>query len=353
MKLVVERASDRVRRRAHGRRPRGRDHPGLAVALKLRRDQGAVRRDDRHPSHRGGGVRHAAREGGGGVSAAPLVTGIIPVRDRAGLVARAIDSALAQSGPELELIVVDDGSSDATPAVLAGYGERIVAVRQPPSGRSAARNAGIAAARGDLDRVPRFRRRVAAGQARAPARVPRGASRRRDERARARAHPLGRPGRADVAGPGQRGSARVVPRDGRSLRVRAERGDGAHRRRARGGRLRRGFDGTEDLEFALAVAQRHRSRCFPTASRATTCTPARPAAAGSRAATRRSSAITSSARRIARRAIACARSSRATSCRRPSAPRRATSGSLLREAAEIDPGVRLRAAWLRQRFAWG
>ena len=71
------------------------------------------------------------------------------MRDRAGLVARAIDSALAQAGPAFELIVVDDGSTDATPAVLSGYGEKIVALRRPPSGRSAARNAGIAAARGE------------------------------------------------------------------------------------------------------------------------------------------------------------------------------------------------------------
>jgi glycosyltransferase involved in cell wall biosynthesis len=83
------------------------------------------------------------------VREAPRISGIIPVRDRAGFVARAIDSALSQGGPALELIVVDDGSTDATPAVLAGYGEKIVALRRPPAGRSAARNAGIAAARGE------------------------------------------------------------------------------------------------------------------------------------------------------------------------------------------------------------
>jgi glycosyltransferase involved in cell wall biosynthesis len=77
------------------------------------------------------------------------VSGVIPVRDRAALVGRAIDSALAQQSVAFELIVVDDGSKDATPAVLAGYGERIVAVSQPPTGRSAARNAGIARARGE------------------------------------------------------------------------------------------------------------------------------------------------------------------------------------------------------------
>jgi glycosyltransferase involved in cell wall biosynthesis len=56
---------------------------------------------------------------------------------------------LAQTLPPLEVIVVDDGSTDATPAVLAAYGDRIRVIRQKNSGVAVARNAGIAAARGE------------------------------------------------------------------------------------------------------------------------------------------------------------------------------------------------------------
>jgi glycosyltransferase involved in cell wall biosynthesis len=74
---------------------------------------------------------------------------VIPTYNYARFVGRAIDSALEQPGPTREVIVVDDGSTDHTPDVLAAYGDRIRAIRQTNQGVSAARNAGIAAARGD------------------------------------------------------------------------------------------------------------------------------------------------------------------------------------------------------------
>jgi glycosyltransferase involved in cell wall biosynthesis len=74
---------------------------------------------------------------------------IIPTYNRAHCVGEAIESALAQTLPPHEVIVVDDGSTDETPAVLAAFGDRIRAIRQTNAGVSAARNAGIAAARGD------------------------------------------------------------------------------------------------------------------------------------------------------------------------------------------------------------
>jgi len=75
---------------------------------------------------------------------------IIPTYDRAREVGAAIASVLAQTRPALEIIVVDDGSTDETPDVLARYGECVRVVRQENQGVAAARNAGIAVARGDL-----------------------------------------------------------------------------------------------------------------------------------------------------------------------------------------------------------
>jgi glycosyltransferase involved in cell wall biosynthesis len=78
------------------------------------------------------------------------VSVVIPTHNRAACIRQAIDTALAQTSPPLEVIVVDDGSTDETPRILAEYGGRIRVIRQPNAGVSVARNAGIAAAAGDL-----------------------------------------------------------------------------------------------------------------------------------------------------------------------------------------------------------
>jgi glycosyltransferase involved in cell wall biosynthesis len=80
----------------------------------------------------------------------PLVSVVMPAYNVAWCVRRAIDSALAQSLPEREVIVVDDGSTDDTAAVLASYGDRIRVIHQQNAGMSAARNVGIRAAQGSL-----------------------------------------------------------------------------------------------------------------------------------------------------------------------------------------------------------
>lgn len=77
----------------------------------------------------------------------PHVSVIIPAHNRAGVLGRAVSSVLAQTWTDFELIVVDDGSTDATPAVLAAFDDfRLTEIRQENKGVSAARNAGIAAA---------------------------------------------------------------------------------------------------------------------------------------------------------------------------------------------------------------
>lgn len=79
-----------------------------------------------------------------------LTSVIIPTRNRATMVHQAVESVLAQKNVALELIVVDDGSQDATPFVLASYADAVIRLRLDPSqGVSAARNAGILASRGE------------------------------------------------------------------------------------------------------------------------------------------------------------------------------------------------------------
>ena len=82
---------------------------------------------------------------------APTISAVITTFQRRALVAEAIRSALAQTQPVDELIVVDDGSSDGTgEAIDREFGDRIRYVWQENAGVSAARNRGLAMARGQL-----------------------------------------------------------------------------------------------------------------------------------------------------------------------------------------------------------
>jgi glycosyltransferase involved in cell wall biosynthesis len=78
------------------------------------------------------------------------VSVVIPTYNSADYLPDAIDSALNQTVPPLEVIVVDDGSTDETAGILERYRGRIIVISQENRGPSAARNRGIAAARGDL-----------------------------------------------------------------------------------------------------------------------------------------------------------------------------------------------------------
>ena len=80
----------------------------------------------------------------------PLVSVIIPTFNRSALLAAAIDSVRAQTYAPIEIIVVDDGCTDDTSKVLRRSGPGIRAVRQDNAGPAAARNRGLAHARGEI-----------------------------------------------------------------------------------------------------------------------------------------------------------------------------------------------------------
>jgi glycosyltransferase involved in cell wall biosynthesis len=77
-----------------------------------------------------------------------LVSVIIPTYNRATFLREAIESVLGQTYKQFELIVVDDGSTDATGKLLRQYGEKLSILHTGHGGPSAARNCGIVAARG-------------------------------------------------------------------------------------------------------------------------------------------------------------------------------------------------------------
>jgi len=78
---------------------------------------------------------------------------VIPAYNYASLLPRAIESALAQDGDDYEVLVIDDGSTDATPGVIAGmhdrYPQRFRSLRQENQGAAAVRNCGVKETRGE------------------------------------------------------------------------------------------------------------------------------------------------------------------------------------------------------------
>lgn len=75
---------------------------------------------------------------------------VVPVYNGERFLAEALDSILAQSHPPFEIIVIDDGSTDSTPEVIARYAEGVCYQRQENAGPAAARNAGLDLAGGEL-----------------------------------------------------------------------------------------------------------------------------------------------------------------------------------------------------------
>lgn len=77
-----------------------------------------------------------------------LISCVVPVFNGAAYLLEAIASIEAQTWRPLEIIIVDDGSTDETPAVIASLGDRVRSLRQDNAGPAAARNRGVEAASG-------------------------------------------------------------------------------------------------------------------------------------------------------------------------------------------------------------
>ncbi|GAB1723750.1 MAG: glycosyltransferase [Nitrospira sp. CR1.1] len=80
----------------------------------------------------------------------PRVSVVIPTFNCERFIGRTVDSALRQTYRDFEVIVVDDGSTDGTPAVLARYGEALHCIKQENQGASAARNTALTNATGEF-----------------------------------------------------------------------------------------------------------------------------------------------------------------------------------------------------------
>jgi glycosyltransferase involved in cell wall biosynthesis len=81
---------------------------------------------------------------------APLVTCVIPVWNGARFLGEAIRSVLAQTYTPVEIVVVDDGSTDSSSEVARSFGPPVRCIRQENAGPCVARNTGLADARGEL-----------------------------------------------------------------------------------------------------------------------------------------------------------------------------------------------------------
>lgn len=80
----------------------------------------------------------------------PLVSCIIPVWNGDKYLEEAIQSVLDQTYSNLEIIVVDDGSTDGTTTVISSFGDQLISIQQERAGPAAARNSGVTSARGDF-----------------------------------------------------------------------------------------------------------------------------------------------------------------------------------------------------------
>ena len=83
------------------------------------------------------------------MNSVPLVSVVIPAYNMQKYIRESVDSALAQTHPRMEIVVVNDGSTDETAAILKSYGDRIIYIEHTNRGLSATRNVGVRATSGD------------------------------------------------------------------------------------------------------------------------------------------------------------------------------------------------------------
>jgi len=109
---------------------------------------------DRNETHRGAttltDLARALKRSAARKRAAATVSVIAPAFDAEPYLAEALESALAQTAPPHEVVVVDDGSTDRTAEVAARFAPRVVCVSQENQGSGPARNRGVALATGDF-----------------------------------------------------------------------------------------------------------------------------------------------------------------------------------------------------------
>ena len=79
----------------------------------------------------------------------PRISAVIVVRNGERYLAEAIESVLAQAMTPIELLVIDDGSTDRSPTIAGGYGPPVRCIPIEPRGIGGARNVGVGAARGE------------------------------------------------------------------------------------------------------------------------------------------------------------------------------------------------------------
>lgn len=79
----------------------------------------------------------------------PRISVVIPAYNSARFIDEAVKAALGQTYPNVEVIVIDDGSTDETPERLAEFGDQIIVHRQANAGVATARNAGVSKATGE------------------------------------------------------------------------------------------------------------------------------------------------------------------------------------------------------------
>jgi Glycosyl transferase family 2 len=95
-------------------------------------------------------TRATRQDGGRKAKARPLVSILINNYNYGLFLSESIESALAQTYSNCEVIVVDDGSTDCSREVIARYGNRVVPVVKENGGQASAFNAGFAASKGDV-----------------------------------------------------------------------------------------------------------------------------------------------------------------------------------------------------------